>query len=329
MNQEAENLRRIQERLALYRAAAQREAEQRKKEIYQICPEMQQIDRALQNLGLELFQAACGGREGLSQRIAKVRSTNEALLQDRAEILRALGKSPDYLKPHYRCSLCEDTGYVDGKRCICLKKALILEGFEHSGLGTLLQTQSFETFDLSYYQGENRLRMEQNLAICRAYAASFSPKQSGSLLLYGPTGLGKTHLSTSIARQVIEQGYDVCYVTATELFSVYENARFAHDASATPTQRYATCDLLILDDLGTEATTQYSVSCLYDLLNIRMNRSLPWIINTNLFDDDLQKKYQDRIVSRLFGASRPLLFSGKDVRFLRLQHTPQNPPEKR
>lgn len=324
MKQDAQHLRAAKERLAASRARAELEAQLRRAEVYAACPEIAQVDAATKQLGFELMKSAISthSREDkatFGARIDAQKANIDALLSDREELLRAAGFPSDYLQPRYACPLCNDTGYADGKMCICLKKQVAMERFEHSGLGALIRTQSFESFDLSFYTGAERIRMEQNLDICRSYAADFDETTTQGLLLTGPTGLGKTHLSTAIARQVMEKGYDVYYVTATELFRTFEETRFAREGDTAPNMRPACCDLLILDDLGTEPSTQYSVSCLYELLNARINREKPWIINTNLGADELQKKYQDRIVSRLFGSSRALLFQGRDVRLQKLQ----------
>ena len=200
-----------------------------------------------------------------------------------------------------------------------MKKALIKEGIATSGLGNLLESQSFESFDLKYYrEGKERDMMEKALLKCRQYAANFSDKKKNSnLLLFGSTGLGKTHLSTSIAKEVIERGCDVVYRTANNLFADFEAERFDRkntDTAETDTERYFTCDLLIVDDLGTEITNQFTISCLYNLMDTRLNRSKALIFNTNLKNDELRKRYADRITSRLFGSFEPILFCGKDIR---------------
>ena len=324
MKQDAKHLRAAKDRLSALRTRAELDAQTRRAEVYAACPEIEQVDKAIRSLGLDLMKQAISAhgsqdKAALDARIDAIKANIDALLSDRAELLRAAGFAADYLQPRYQCALCNDTGYADGSPCICLKKLLAMERFEHSGLGALIRTQSFDSFDLSFYTGAERTRMEQNLEICRSYAALFDENTTRGLLLTGPTGLGKTHLSTAIARQVMEKGFDVYYVTATELFRSFEETRFAREDDAAPNMRPACCDLLILDDLGTEPTTQYSVSCLYELLNARINREKPWIINTNLGAEELQKKYQDRIVSRLFGSSRALLFEGRDIRLQKLQ----------
>jgi DNA replication protein DnaC len=161
------------------------------------------------------------------------------------------------------------------------------------------------------------LLMQSNLERAKQYAATFHPAKSESLAMFGGTGLGKTHLSTAIAREVIEGGWDVVYVSCVDMFADYEAQRFGN-STGTPTgadlSRYTDCDLLIIDDLGTELTNQFTTSCLYGLLNTRLNRHLPVILSTNLETDEFRKRYWDRITSRVLGNFTIMPFKGTDVR---------------
>ena len=131
-------------------------------------------------------------------------------------------------------------------------------------------------------------------------------------MLVGGTGLGKTHLSTSVAKTVIERGYDVLYVCAIDMFADFEQKQFGNGEDNT--RRYFDCDLLIIDDLGTELTNQFTVSCLYNVINSRINSAKSTFINTNLSKKEIETKYAERITSRLFGEYYPLVFTGVDVR---------------
>jgi DNA replication protein DnaC len=160
--------------------------------------------------------------------------------------------------------------------------------------------------------------MQYNLDYLSRYAEAFD-LQAENLLFFGATGLGKTHLSTAIARRVIERGYDVYYTGAISMFSDFEHARFGSGterAAAEPT-RYVDCDLLILDDLGTEVSNQFTNSCLYMVLNHRINLKRPTIINTNLSGKELKARYADRIASRILCEFKPFIFVGQDVRYRR------------
>ena len=206
--------------------------------------------------------------------------------------------------------------------CACMKRELTLAGFRSSGLGALAEKQSFESFSLDYYRADaqNLRLMERTLAVAREYAADFSLR-SGNLIFFGRTGLGKTHLSTAIAREVILRGYDVRYDSLPNILADFEFDRYKSGYKDVEPrgERYLTCDLLIMDDLGTEVVNQFTLSCLYTIINTRLAAERPTIISTNLGEDALQERYNDRITSRLLGEYRPLIFVGQDIRMQKLQ----------
>ena len=203
-----------------------------------------------------------------------------------------------------------------------MREALTLAGIENSGFSSLIKEQSFDNFSLEYYakNPQHNEIMKRNRDFLLRYAENFDAKNSQSILLMGGTGLGKTHLSSALARKVIEKGNDVFYTGAIDLFSQFEIQRFK-SYSNEPNEfieRYFECDLLIIDDLGTEMVNQFSVSTLYNLLNDRLSRRKPTLISTNLSTDEIQKKYTDRITSRMLGEYQVLFFVGTDVRAQKL-----------
>ena len=288
-------------------------AEKRRAELYDKIPEISEIDAALASLSAEIVSAlinrsAAVSIDNLKDQALKLREARDALLIQN-------GYPADYTDIRYECDKCQDTGFVGIKVCSCMKRRLILAEYESSGIGKLMETQSFDTFDLSYYHGAENMNLV--FKACREYADLFDPKKSPNMLFIGKTGLGKTHLSTSIARVVIDKSYDVRYETAQNLFSDFEYERFNRspaDEAGGRTSKYYECELLIIDDLGTEMTNSFTVSCLYNLINTRVNSGLPMIINTNLDKDELNRRYSDRITSRLFGGFRIMMFTGTDIR---------------
>ncbi len=317
MGYNQENYKRVCEAYRYKYREAYAIAEQRTLEIHAKSPEIAAIDRQLRATGAEVALAVIGMGTEYKAKLAEVREKNAHLQAERERLLVALGYPKDYTLPPYECPKCRDSGYVDTVMCDCMRRELVLAAYESSGLGELMRTQSFDSFDLSYYDEKSgdRERMKRNFDMLREYAESFHEK-SDNLLLCGGTGLGKTHLSTSIARLVIERGFDVYYTCAINMFADFSEARFgqgAERAAADPV-RYTNCDLLIIDDLGTETTNQFTISCLYSVINNRMNLKRPTIINTNLSGKELQSRYTDRITSRIFGEYKPLLFAGTDVR---------------
>ncbi len=315
MGYNKENYRRIRAAYQTKYLRAYEEAERRMEELHEKSPEIAEIDRLLARTGAEIALAALGTGEAYRERLAEVEKQNLALQEQRRVLLEGLGYSADYTLPPYECATCRDSGFVGTQMCACMRRELVLAAFASSGLGELMRTQSFESFDLKYYGSDPALlsQMRQNLALMRAYAESFHP-HAESLILCGATGLGKTHLSTSVARRVIERGFDVYYTGAIGMFADFEAVRFGSGEGGADPSRYTECDLLILDDLGTEVTNQFTNSCLYLVLNNRINLGKPTIINTNLTGKEIQSRYADRIASRILGDFKPLVFSGVDIR---------------
>ena len=293
---------------------ARRSADMRAEEIYARIPEVKEIDIALSRTALEIMSAISNGKENAEEALARVRTRNASLMEKRGALLKAAGYTEDYTDVRYDCEKCGDSGYVDGKMCECMKRELVMAGYESSGLGKLISKQSFENFSLEYYKtgGANYKHMEFYFSSLRSFAENFSADTYKNFLLIGGTGLGKTHLSTAVAKAVIERGFDVLYVSAIDMFADFEQKQFGNGEDNT--RRYFDCDLLIIDDLGTELTNQFTVSCLYNVINSRINAARSTFINTNLSKKEIETKYAERITSRIFGEYYPLVFTGVDVR---------------
>ncbi len=310
-----DNYKRIASQFQDKNLRAKQAAEARRAELHEKIPQIAEIDRALATTGPRILQEALKGKEGLDERIRKIEEENALFLEVRATILAANGYPEDYSAVHYECELCMDTGFVGGKMCKCLRTALNYAGYESSGVLKLIEKQNFDTFELKYYNGTEQQNMERILARTKTYAATFDGDTMRNLLFIGTTGLGKTHLSSAIAKVVIDNGYDVVYETAQNIFADFEAERFGRvPVGEHRTARYFNCDLLIIDDLGTEMQTQFTVPCLYNLLNTRLISEKSMIISTNVRKEELLSKYSDRITSRLFGEFEICVFSGKDIR---------------
>ena len=296
---------------------ARERADARARELRIKIPELAKIDKELSLVGLEIFSASISGGD-YQAKIAKIKEKNLELQEKRAELLLENGYPADYSDVKYECEKCGDTGFVDNKMCSCMKEALTLAGIENSGFGSLIDNQRFDNFSLDYYSKNVQQAeiMKRNRDFLIHYADCFDPKVSQSILMMGGTGLGKTHLSSALARRVIEKGNDVFYTGAIDLFSQFEIQRFKSYSNEPNelVERYFECDLLIIDDLGTEVVTNFTVSCLYNLINTRLNKKLPIILSTNLNSQEIRKIYNDRITSRLFGDFEIKLFKGTDNR---------------
>ena len=329
MKYDGKLLARARDAIDAERARNTAEQDRRRELVYLRIPEIENIDQEMRRQMSELIRLTLSRSSLLSDRIEELKVRNLKLQTHRSNLLIQNGFSPEYLDPIYSCSLCKDTGYLDGQICDCLKKRYNLEltrelsGMLHVG------NASFENFDLSLYSNapdpitgrSSRQSMEAVYAGCLRFAQNF-PDVSANLLLRGPTGVGKTYLSACIARLVSENGYSVCYDSASSALGAFEQQKFSRDpgesASASMrVQRMLSCDLMILDDLGTEMNTPMSVSALYTLLNTRLNNGKRLIISTNCPNEELENRYTSQICSRIYGEFLELPFSGEDIRLLK------------
>lgn len=303
------------------RNKAKEQALARREYLCEQIPGMRQICDTIESAGPRAYRAALLGREGFDERFAEIRRQTEVLVEKQAEILAKNGFPKDYFDVKYECPVCRDEGNVDGRMCECMRAELIKTGYVSSGISGLCGRMSFETFDTSYYSGEDRRNAELILDRCRRYAKEFHGKGSGSMIFMGGTGLGKTHMSVAVAKAVVEAGYSVYYRTAEELFADFRAERFRRfdDSSPVRTDRYAECELLVIDDLGTETSGRDVTSFLYSLLNMRINSGMPTLISTNLSHKDMISVYDERIASRLLGEFLPYRFTGTDVRMQKLK----------
>ena len=311
-----ENFNKVKEMIDERRTTARRTSEMRSLEIRGISPEIALIDEELEKTGPMIFKTAISGGD-----INVLKARNQELVAKRREIIKKLGYPEDYTEVKYFCPLCKDTGFFENlKVCSCFRKLLYTENIKSSGMGRLIEEQSFDNFDLSAYDHDENVRrkMENVLATAKEFSYNFGKKYKGrNLLFMGTTGTGKTHISTSIAKVLLEGGYYVLYDSSQNIVSAFENDRFRSGyGQCEPTaDKYLECDLLIIDDLGTEFVNQFTISCLYNLFNTRRNRGLSTIVSTNLAPAELASKYEDRIYSRIVGTDYSVLFfEGKDFR---------------
>lgn len=306
-------IKRVRDAYQNKRGAAVGRSEERKAALYPIVPGLLEIDTELAATASKVLTAATSG-EDIDKKIEALQKENARLRKKRGELLVAAGYPADYTDIVYECSACGDTGFIGVNMCSCMRRAIAQAMLEDSGLGKLAHTQSFDTFSLDYYkEGKERASMEHNLHTLQNFARNFTEETRDSFLLVGSTGLGKTHLSTATAVAVIEKGYEVVYKTIQSMLDDFEREQFGK-GSYEDIRMYYEADLLIIDDLGAEMSTQFTVSCIYNVVNMRINNGKPTIISTNLTQSELRERYADRITSRLFGEYKPLLFSGIDIR---------------
>ncbi len=307
------------------RLKAEKSADRRKLEIYEKLPRTQELEKQISLSGIKAARAVIGGEDVVAQ-VKKLRDENLAMQAELKDILISNGYPEDVFEAHYTCKKCKDTGYYDenGRTlvCSCFKQALISCACEELNRTAPLALSTFETFNLDYYDKNTDSKigvspynqMSRILRYCQNYAQNFT-KASESIFMKGATGLGKTHLSLAIANEVIKKGYGVIYVSAPSLMQKLEKQFFSkNDDEETTINMLLECDLLIVDDLGTEFHGQFSVSQMYNIFNSRMLANKPIIINTNLTMRELEKIYTERFVSRISGNAQKLDFLGKDIR---------------
>ena len=308
------------------RARNRDEMQRRYNEVCARLPEIRSIDAELRGHMAKLVRLTIGKGPDMQAQIAALGDENLDLQMHRAELLTAAGFGADYLNEIISCPLCRDTGVYKGGVCRCLDRLYNKELTKE--LGTLMRRgdESFERFDLSLYPDAAdpesglvpRVVMKKVADACRRYAENFS-ERSGNLLFEGGTGLGKTYLSACIARVVSARGFSVCYDTASAALEHYERAKFARDSAegetaATRIRRMESCDLMSLDDLGTEMATPMAQSALYTLVNNRLVAGRKTIISTNLPEEELVRRYTPQIASRILGEFQRLPFVGEDIR---------------
>lgn len=307
-------------RIDANRLRAREEQERRTDEILRKIPEAVEVERQLRSVCLSILRIK--GNEERSECLQQIRKQTDDANTMMRRILTENGYPADYLETHYSCTKCCDSGFVGGERCDCLQHEIMMITAELMNKRSRLSLCSFSTFSLAYYDDlppDEYTAMKWNYVRCKQYAANFTPGLSGNLFMVGGTGLGKTHLSLSIASVVLEKGFSVIYDSVGNLFHALEQEYFNRDEAYDDTlETLLDCDLLILDDFGTEFDTSFSRSQLYTILNSRINSAKSFIVNTNLTEKELQDKYGDRILSRLI-SSESLYFCGKDIRLKKRQ----------
>jgi len=312
----------------------------RRTEVYKRIPRVREIDERLKESGINtakqlLFQPV----ESQNNLLESLRNHHNELRIEKQQLLQEKGIPEDYFTDIYRCNLCADTGYIapdshentgiigSSERCNCLKQRIIDKYYDLSNLRGLLAEENFDTFDIRFYNddvvGSDGVSPRRNMQINFQKAMKFALEFGNTfqnLLFYGDTGLGKTFLCNCIAKDLLDKGRTVLYVTAPQIFKVIEDYRFNRNAMEEPHETIdavTDVDLLILDDLGTEFDTLVTSAALFNIINQRILARKPTIISTNLQPADFESHYSDRIVSRFYGHYTSLEFYGEDIRAMK------------
>ena len=319
----AEVVRRARERLAQAKSDRESENLQNLQTAYQQLPRLREIDRLLRQTMALAAQAVFSEGGNVQEAMEQAKQANLGLQRERRQLIEQHFEE-GFLDETPICDRCGGSGYVGSAMCECLQELCRQEQRKEL---TLLSggKENFAQFRLEYYSdaydsrygASPRQIMERNFRSCRSYAATFG-MDSGNLLFVGGTGLGKTFLSACIARVVTDKGFSVMYESAAHLFAKLEKAKFSGSEEARrDAEKYMECDLLILDDLGTEMPGQFVSAALYTLLNDRLLEGKPMLISTNLNIEEVGRRYTPQIASRLQGSFTRLTFVGEDIRVMK------------
>lgn len=296
-------------------------SKERRQKIYKEIPRIQEIDQLIASSSIDAIRAKL---QHDTDTAAPTKEQNHVLIAEKKDLLISHGYPPDYLQPIYTCPLCQDTGRVGNKYCSCFQQAAISILYRQSNLEQILKTENFENFDLSFYSKEKdntqpyspNENMSNILRKAKSFVSTFDT-EGGNLLFFGAPGLGKTFLSNCIAKELLDTRHTVLYLSSIHLFEDIADVIMNKGLKPHSQETYHyidNCDLLIIDDLGTENTNAFVLSQLYDILNTRMLKKKSTLISTNLSLTDLEKRYTNRISDRIIAVYDVFYFYGNNIR---------------
>ena len=294
------------------------ETERRHACVYENIPEFQKLENAVASLAVAQGKKLLSGDEkaldALRKSLADLKAQKEQLLLD-------AGFSVNFLDPVFCCPDCQDTGYIGREKCHCFRQAEISLLYEQSGIQDLLKQNNFSLLSYEYYRGEALALFQNAVKTCQSFIKNFNSDYH-NLFFYGTVGTGKSFLSCCVAKELMDQGHSVIYFDATGLFDLLSNAAFHTKDREERQNAYSDlyrCDLLIIDDLGTELTNQFTSSQLFSLLNERHLGKKSTLISTNFTLAQLRDRYSDRIFSRITSNFEVCRLAGEDIRMYKLQ----------
>ena len=306
------------------RAQAHRLSRERKQQAFSKAPRLKELESEISAQGFALAKIVLGELD--HKAVHNIRARQQALAAERDALLSDIGITKAYLEDVYKCDHCKDTGHAGNAICACFKHKLAQRFYSLSGVQKSIEKENFDTFSFEYYSRDDcgqGISPYENMLMNHAASIDFAgcfPNVAANLLLYGDAGLGKTFLCNCIAREVLNAGHLVIYVTAPQLFRKIENKRFGGDNaefSDTQLDLIYDADLLIIDDLGSEFGTVVTRAELFNILNSRLLERLPMVISTNLSFENFRDTYSDRVYSRVLGGFKLLEIFGDDIRELK------------
>lgn len=309
------------------RDRAESDLEDRKKDVYSQIPKIKEIDDEIAKLGLKLTRLVLTNPSKKDEIILESKSKMEELKLKKESLLKKYKVPEWYLNIQYECNICKDKGFLkNGQKCNCLKQEIINEAYKMSNISRSLETQNFSTLDTSIFSKEklpgSNISPYENMLniipICELFVINFDKDNGENLLFYGEVGLGKTFMCNCIAKALLDKGYVVIYQTAFKMFEIIEDYKFKNENNHITKDNYDNlfeCDLLIIDDLGTELSNGFTNSELFHIINTRLMSGKKTIISTNLVPYDLGQAYTGRNLSRILDRFKILNFIGKDLRW--------------
>ncbi|KIR03149.1 DNA replication protein DnaC [Lachnospiraceae bacterium TWA4] len=286
----------------------QRDQDARKARVYEKVPRILEIEEEQTTLYAQMARKRLLGDE---LEVSKIKNQMVALKEEKEVLLQNYGFTKDYMDMQYQCPKCKDTGYIDNKKCECFKRREIDLLYTQSNLKEILEKENFDTFSMDWYDEKEREQMTKIAKACMTMIADFGNRPY-NLVFTGPAGVGKTFLTHCIAKALIDDCFSVIYLSAVEFFDLLSKQNF--EEKELDLQYLLTCDLLIVDDLGTELSNSFTVSKLFYCLNERALRKKSMVISTNLSMADLKELYTERIMSRLISDFTIFKMDGSDIR---------------
>ena len=309
------------------RDKAESELEYRIKDVYSQIPEIKSIDDEVSKIGLELAKLVLLNPQDKDSIIAQSKDKMHELKLKKEELLNRYNVPNGYLDLQHSCNVCKDKGFLqNGHKCNCLKQEIINEAYKMSNLSRMLENQNFNNINTNIFSDEifedSNISPRQNflqiVSTCESFVFNFDRDNDENLLFYGDTGLGKTFMCNCIAKSLLDRGHLVIYQTAFKMFEIIEDYKFKNSENHISKDNYDNlfdCDLLIIDDLGTELTNSFTNSELFNILNTRLLTGKKTIISTNLSPMQLGSNYAQRIFSRIFDRFKMVKFIGNDLRW--------------
>lgn len=286
---------------------------ERRDEVYREIPSYEALEQEISTCSV-----ACGKRllEGDSSALTELKEKLTSLRAQKSALLAAHHFPSDYLEPIYDCPDCKDTGYIDGQKCHCFKQQMITLLYEQSNIQELLASENFGTLSYNYYSGDDLKRFQNAVLTCQNFIRNFNSDYH-NLFFYGTVGTGKSFLSCCVSKELLERGHSVLYFSAAALFETLSRNSFSYKSKEelyNICEDLYNCDLVIIDDLGTELTNNFVATQLFTLLNERHLRKKSTIISTNLSLEELRNRYSDRIFSRITSHYEVCKLTGPDIR---------------